>query len=55
MDHKKAHEFYQNFKEISRDEYISLLDSTKDSDERAFFAELWGYILRERQMKVIKR
>lgn len=71
MNYEKAHEFYkkfkemnkeelkkislEEFKEMTRDEYIAISNASEDIDEDAFFAEIWGHILRERQMKIIKR
>lgn len=53
MNYEKAHEFYEEFKTLNQLEFEQLLDQAKDKDERVFLTEVWGCILRERQLRII--
>ncbi|MBS6560509.1 MAG: hypothetical protein KH355_09590 [Clostridiales bacterium] len=53
MDYKKVNEFYREFQTMNQLEFEKILDQAKDKDERVFLTEVWGCILRERQLRII--
>ncbi|HIS63350.1 MAG TPA: hypothetical protein IAC14_14125 [Candidatus Scybalomonas excrementigallinarum] len=53
MDYEKVHELYTEFQKMNQLEFEKLLDQAKDKDERVFLTEVWGCILRERQLRII--
>lgn len=53
MNYTKIHEFYVEFQKMNQLEFEKILDEVKDDEEEIFLTELWGCILRERQLKII--
>lgn len=55
MNYEKVHELYTEFQKMNQLEFEQLLDQAKDKDERVFLTEVWGCILRERQLRIINK